>query len=1004
MRFLLHFILIFILVGITNQKTFSQTDSLLLITSKATAVSFLRSGEYDSARKYYNESLLVVDKSKSLKEYFEIKVELAKLWFRQNKPDSSLASFQKIEKEIAEKDYFDYYLSYKVYDYQGYLYSIKSKNQASVNAFKKNLALTKKYDPKTKTKVNLARVYNNLATSYDDIRNLNLAEAYYDSAIINLRKELKGPTELEHVIYLNKGKLLKDFGFFDEALENLTFSLRLLDQLDPKAVSPMDRAYPHLYLGTFYTYRNESKLDNFLAIKYADSSRFYINEANPNSFHLNYSDYIQGEANINLGRYSESQRFFKDAINRAQKIYGPSFEELGYAYSMLGDAFDKEGLTDSAEYYLNKAVDFYHNIEWENSEEVADAHLRLAKFWMNSNNYRQALEVIQESLVTLIPSFKPSLPTDNPKNDELFNSSSLFWALQIKADVLEESFELDGGVEKLVAALDTYDKLINNINLSRQGLYSIKSKNKFFNRKYDVFEKAILVALKANETTGNPFFLERAFLYSESSKANGLSDRLSNKRITYKVPSELLEKENDLVSQINFLEKVLYSKKETDSSVELKDEIFLLKSELKKLIDEIKLDYPEYHNTMYNAQLDLEVLKEYLGDEMNLLEYFVGKDSTYVFAVSDDLSVGVIDNKELNQVEGLITSLRKQRYEPDLAYKLFKMLIGDHIDLKFDSNSSIENLVIIPDGLISTLPFEVLLTELPTSQSTLEQEYLLKSTILSYHYSANLLLENTSGKEQEASSVFTFAPEFSDGTQSLLATRSSNDSLLATSLIKLPFAELEASSIASLLGGTARLGSEATENNFRIDATSANILHVASHAILNDDNPLYSKLVFADGGGADEDGMLYAYELYNMTINSDLICLSACNTGLGKYYKGEGVMSLAHGFMYSGAQNVMMSLWSVPDKSTGEIMTSFYTYLKQGYGKAQALRLAKLDYLSTADNNTASPYFWSGFVFIGNVEQQPEGIPAGFYILSIAVVVIIIAVVISKKKEAKNLT
>ena len=127
-----------------------------------------------------------------------------------------------------------------------------------------------------------------------------------------------------------------------------------------------------------------------------------------------------------------------------------------------------------------------------------------------------------------------------------------------------------------------------------------------------------------------------------------------------------------------------------------------------------------------------------------------------------------------------------------------------------------------------------------------------------------------------------------------------------------------------------------------------------------------SKLVFSPGADTIEDGLLHTYELYNMKLNAELACLSACNTGFGRINSGEGVVSLAKGFFYAGVPNIMMSLWAVPDQSTSEIMRYFYEELKKGEGKADALRNAKLKYLENADNNLSNPYYWAAFTMIGD--------------------------------------
>ena len=192
-----------------------------------------------------------------------------------------------------------------------------------------------------------------------------------------------------------------------------------------------------------------------------------------------------------------------------------------------------------------------------------------------------------------------------------------------------------------------------------------------------------------------------------------------------------------------------------------------------------------------------------------------------------------------------------------------------------------------------------------------------------------------------------------------------------------------------MLRGVYNIGPEATEERFKQQAGSARILHVASHAIINDENPLYSKLVFAPNQDTIEDGLLHTYELYNMQLNSELVTLSACNTGIGKIHKGEGVMSLARGFMYAGVPNVLMSLWSVPDLSTSQIMQYFYEEMEEGKSKAEALRQAKLRYLEEADINTSAPFYWGAFVYLGKPEQEGQKIPyfwiAGCLILAASV-------------------
>jgi CHAT domain-containing protein len=124
-------------------------------------------------------------------------------------------------------------------------------------------------------------------------------------------------------------------------------------------------------------------------------------------------------------------------------------------------------------------------------------------------------------------------------------------------------------------------------------------------------------------------------------------------------------------------------------------------------------------------------------------------------------------------------------------------------------------------------------------------------------------------------------------------------------------------------------------------------------------------MVFSPDISGINERSLNTYEIYNLKLKSDMVVLSGCNTGSGKLQKGEGVMSLARAFLYAGCPSIIMTLWSVEDASSSSIMIEFYKNIKNGYSKDEALRRAKISYLSKADPMKAHPYFWLGYVSIG---------------------------------------
>jgi len=194
------------------------------------------------------------------------------------------------------------------------------------------------------------------------------------------------------------------------------------------------------------------------------------------------------------------------------------------------------------------------------------------------------------------------------------------------------------------------------------------------------------------------------------------------------------------------------------------------------------------------------------------------------------------------------------------------------------------------------------------------------------------------------------------------------------------------------------VGNNATEENVKKESGNFSLLHFSAHGLLDEKRPLYSGVVLALEDEEKDDGLLQTYEIFNLDLNADLVTLSACNTGLGKLHRGEGLIGLTRAFMYAGAKSVLVSLWSVHDQSTTSLMKNFYKNLiEKGLNPKKALREAKLQLLrdsSEIQGNEilySNPFFWAPFVLIGDtdfefVEEKRRIIPSwmfGFLILLI---------------------
>jgi CHAT domain-containing protein len=205
-------------------------------------------------------------------------------------------------------------------------------------------------------------------------------------------------------------------------------------------------------------------------------------------------------------------------------------------------------------------------------------------------------------------------------------------------------------------------------------------------------------------------------------------------------------------------------------------------------------------------------------------------------------------------------------------------------------------------------------------------------------------------------------------------------------------ARKEAAYVAETMGGKFYENSHARESVFKNESGKYDIIHLAMHTLLNDKDPMRSTLIFSRADDSPEDGNLKTYEIYGIPLKAKMVVLSSCNTGTGLLYSGEGILSLARGFIYSGSQSVVMSMWEIEDKSGTEIVEMFYENLKKGYTKNTALKKARIDFLENADQLRSHPYFWSALVVYGNNSSLYPGQKVKIFAFSTGGIILLLAV------------
>ncbi|GAB2484009.1 CHAT domain-containing protein [Algoriphagus taiwanensis] len=353
--------------------------------------------------------------------------------------------------------------------------------------------------------------------------------------------------------------------------------------------------------------------------------------------------------------------------------------------------------------------------------------------------------------------------------------------------------------------------------------------------------------------------------------------------------------------------------------------------------------------------LDSDVIQRILSDlkeGQGLISFFLGEESIfYWIGDSKGSSFGYLDHSADRILD--LTSWVGQIKNPVRSGSLPDLWVEDWIP---GFSSSYQSLTVVPDGLLCQVPFEVFKLK--------DQKPLIENTTVRYIPSFQVLQKRPIDHLEK--DWMGFAPSYK--------------------LRSLPGNREEVTQLSRLTGGEAYFDSAASKANFLNKAPRAGLIHLAVHGELDGISPNFSRLWFGD----EEEETLTALEIFEMPLDAELAVLSACNSGVGDEQFGNGLLSLAYSFMVAGTQSTVMSLWEVPDRETGILMEAFYQRLKEGNRKDEALRLAKLDYLSQVnDPALADPYFWAGFVILGDSEPVYS---KSFAWIWISMILIILAV------------
>jgi CHAT domain-containing protein len=460
---------------------------------------------------------------------------------------------------------------------------------------------------------------------------------------------------------------------------------------------------------------------------------------------------------------------------------------------------------------------------------------------------------------------------------------------------------------------------------------------------------------------------------------------------------------------------------------ELDKELETLQTEFEVIENQIRIASPRYASLTSNQPLSVvEVQQRVLDEQTVLLEYALRSESSYLWSINKT-SVSLHKLPPRLMVDQLATNLRGQLIPSTLQRRIVGIDVAeanrglvvagaapqDTAGFVSASNAvykavvepaasmiADKRLLIVADSALNYIPFEVLLkSSEPGDFASLG--YLVKTNEVVYAPSASVVgfIKQQRGQATGRSMLIIADPVFNSndtraqktatvtapadvrglGIQSALTDVAGQASSTPSpgQMVGLPLARLtgtrteaqQISQLAKTSGGQADvwLDLDANEDNLAArDISKYRIVHVATHGLLNAERPQFTGVVLSLVGNKSQDGFLRTDEVFNLRLGSPLVMLSACETGLGKEKRGEGVMGLTRAFMYAGAPTVGVSLWSVADKSTADLMTDFYRRLlgPEGGSTSGALRAAQLSMIST--KRYSAPFYWAPFVLVGD--------------------------------------
>ena len=874
------------------------------------ALMLWNKGEYEKSTQKYNEALSLAKKNKDpvKQNILETIITINNLYskgIRLQKSDSYQQSIETLEKAVS----LCRENGLKEHELKCLRYlSLPYYDTNRILDFKKLNEQALEIAKKLNHKKEIGKCSNNIGVYHRKYKNYSQALLYYEESL-NIAKEFSNRIEIANCSN-NIGIIYKNIGIYDKALDYLNQALAIDRELGDELYIAIDlngigTVYRNMGLATKEKDLFEKALDNYNECL----SLFRKTEdIKKEVYVLNNIGSVYSDLHEYFGGeeyFHLAHRTFEEALKKAETL--KDNESMGMILNNIGIIHSNKGNFDESTKYFQRAIDLALKIE--GGKILWEAYLELAQVYRKQNRIKEAREYFNRSI---------SIIEDIRSN--------------IKLEELKASFL---GTNKRMEAYHGLIHILFSLNIQEPGK----------NHDREAFD-----------------FLERA-------KARAFLDRLelSQVNISQYIDFKLQNQEKELMKDISGIyQKLLDSELTSQESVNLHEELTKKEGELETLKRKIRNTSPAYANLRYPEIISLKNAQKMLDKKTAFFEYLISEENSYLFVVTKD-KLNIYSLPEREQVQALVSNYirdisDKENSDFSEGYTLYKNLILPGL-----KDKNIKKIIFIPDDILNFLPFEALITK-PDSK-----KWLICGYNMAYCPSISSLQEIIKRKKSNGHKRHKDLLALGDPYFKPIQNGKNGAQILGQfDFQRLKYSGTEIDRISSLFKASKKTvlkRNKATEETLKkTNLEDYKIIHLATHSLIDDKHPFRSSIILTLDDNPQEDGFLQTREIYNISMNSDLVVLSACETGLGQFIKGEGIEGINRSFFYAGSSCVLMSLWQVNDQATYQLMERFYTHLRSPKSITDSLRKTKLELIDS--EALSHPFYWAGFIASGKTDQK----------------------------------